>query len=128
MTSSLDLTVSEAKQLSSLSRENGIDKAIGKGTQPFTLWQQLLSAVRERYPFKEDLVFQFLQQVLHLLQSLLRVLWLLPVLQQEEEKYSSQGRYPEVQPCNCSSSCNQPCSSSNAHDRSCSYSSSCDEP
>lgn len=95
MTSSLDLTVSEAKQLGSLSRENGIDKAIRKGTQPFTLLQRLLSAVRKRYPSKEDLVFQFLQQVLQLLQSLPRVLWLLQVLQQEE-KYSSQGRYPEV--------------------------------
>ena len=46
----------EAKQLGSLSREGGIDKAIGKKTQALSLWRRLLSGVRERYPFKEDVV------------------------------------------------------------------------
>lgn len=53
----LDLAGSEAKQLRSLSRETGTDKAIGKETQSFTEWQPLLSVVRERCLFKEDLVF-----------------------------------------------------------------------
>ncbi|GAB0182827.1 ubiquitin carboxyl-terminal hydrolase 4 [Grus japonensis] len=52
--SSLELEGKEAKQLGSLSREGGIDKAIGKKTQALSLWRRLLSSVRERYPFKED--------------------------------------------------------------------------
>ncbi|GAB0208777.1 hypothetical protein GRJ2_003343400 [Grus japonensis] len=54
--SSLELEGREAKQLGSLSREGGIDKAIGKKAQAFSLWRQLLSSVRERYPFREDVV------------------------------------------------------------------------
>ena len=54
--SSLELEGKEAKQLGSLSREGGIDKAIGKKTQALSLWRRLLSGVRERYPFKEDVV------------------------------------------------------------------------
>ncbi|GAB0206560.1 hypothetical protein GRJ2_003121600 [Grus japonensis] len=52
--SSLELEGREAKQLGSLSREGGIDKAIGKKAQALSLWRQLLSSVRERYPFSED--------------------------------------------------------------------------
>ncbi|KAK4811353.1 hypothetical protein QYF61_027582 [Mycteria americana] len=52
--SSLELEGKEAKQLGSLSREGGIDKAIGKGEPALSLWRQLLSAMKERYPFKED--------------------------------------------------------------------------
>ncbi|GAB0189163.1 hypothetical protein GRJ2_001381600 [Grus japonensis] len=54
--SSLELEGREAKQLGSLSREGGIDKAIGKKAQALSLWRQLLSSVRERYPFSEDVV------------------------------------------------------------------------
>ncbi|GAB0209877.1 hypothetical protein GRJ2_003453400 [Grus japonensis] len=54
--SSLELEGREAKQLGSLSREGGVDKAIGKKTQALSLWRQLLSSVRERYPFSEDVV------------------------------------------------------------------------
>ncbi|KAK4817115.1 hypothetical protein QYF61_027978 [Mycteria americana] len=36
--------------------EGGIDKAIGKGAQVLRLWRQLLSGVKERYPFKEDVI------------------------------------------------------------------------
>ncbi|GAB0202691.1 hypothetical protein GRJ2_002734700 [Grus japonensis] len=54
--SSLELEGREAKQLGSLSREGGIDKAIGKGAQALSLWRRLLSSVRERYPFSEDVV------------------------------------------------------------------------
>ncbi|KAM6364484.1 uncharacterized protein J5M81_015745 [Pluvialis apricaria] len=54
--SSLELEGREARQLGSLSREGGIDKAIGKKTQALSLWRQLLSGVRERYPFSEDVV------------------------------------------------------------------------
>ncbi|GAB0209940.1 hypothetical protein GRJ2_003459700 [Grus japonensis] len=44
----------EANQLGSGSKEGGIDKAIGKKAQALSLWRRLLSSVRERYPFKED--------------------------------------------------------------------------
>ncbi|GAB0208039.1 hypothetical protein GRJ2_003269600 [Grus japonensis] len=54
--SSLELEGREAKQLGSLSREGGIDKAIGKKAQAFSLWRRLLSSVRERYPFREDVI------------------------------------------------------------------------
>ncbi|KAM6366561.1 uncharacterized protein FN964_002630 [Alca torda] len=54
--SSLELEGREARQLGSLSREGGIDKAIGKKTQALSLWKRLLSGVRERYPFSEDVV------------------------------------------------------------------------
>ncbi|KAK4806889.1 hypothetical protein QYF61_012610 [Mycteria americana] len=56
--SSLELEGKEAKQLGSLSREGGIDKAIGKGAQALSLWRRLLSAMKERYPFKEDVVYR----------------------------------------------------------------------
>ena len=52
----MELEGREVRQLGSLSREGGIDKAIGKKTQNLSLWRQLLSSVRERYPFKEDFV------------------------------------------------------------------------
>ncbi|KAK4806862.1 hypothetical protein QYF61_012583 [Mycteria americana] len=55
--SSLELEGKEAKQLVSLSREGGIDKAIGKGEPARSLWRRLLSAMKERYPFKEDVVY-----------------------------------------------------------------------
>ncbi|KAK4828266.1 LOW QUALITY PROTEIN: hypothetical protein QYF61_024931 [Mycteria americana] len=55
---SLELEGKEAKQLGSISREGGIDKAIGKGEPARSLWRRLLSAIRERYPFKEDVVFR----------------------------------------------------------------------
>ncbi|GAB0207722.1 hypothetical protein GRJ2_003237900 [Grus japonensis] len=54
--SSLELEGREAKQLGSLSREGGIDKAIGKKAQALSLWRRLLSSMRERYPFSEDVV------------------------------------------------------------------------
>ncbi|GAB0208114.1 hypothetical protein GRJ2_003277100 [Grus japonensis] len=54
--SSLELEGREAKQLGSLSREGGTDKAIGKKAQALSLWRRLLSSVRERYPFSEDVV------------------------------------------------------------------------
>ncbi|KAK4811320.1 hypothetical protein QYF61_024456 [Mycteria americana] len=56
--SSLELEGKEAKQLGSLSREGGTDKAIGKGSPALSLWRRLLSAIRERYPFKEDVVYR----------------------------------------------------------------------
>ncbi|KAK4808525.1 hypothetical protein QYF61_009828 [Mycteria americana] len=55
--SSLELEGKEAKQLGSLSREGGIDKAIGKGEPARSLWGRLLSAMKERYPFQEDVVY-----------------------------------------------------------------------
>ncbi|GAB0201686.1 protein NYNRIN-like [Grus japonensis] len=54
--SSLELEGREAKQLGSLSREGGIDKAIGKKAQALSLWRQLLSSMRERYPFSKDVI------------------------------------------------------------------------
>jgi len=52
----LELEGKEAKQLRSLARDAGIDKAIGKKEQVLSLWRRLLSGVRERYPFSEDFV------------------------------------------------------------------------
>ncbi|KAK4832926.1 hypothetical protein QYF61_026569 [Mycteria americana] len=54
--SSLELEGKEAKQLGSLPREVSIDKAIGKGAQALSLWRRLLSGVKERYPFKSDVI------------------------------------------------------------------------
>ena len=52
----MELEGTEARQLGSLSREGGRDKAIGKKKQNLSLWSRLLSSVRERYPFKEDVI------------------------------------------------------------------------
>ncbi|KAM9591473.1 uncharacterized protein ACIBXB_006269 [Morphnus guianensis] len=52
--SSVELEGKEAKQLGSLSREGGIDKAIGRKTQLLSLWRRLLLGVKERYPFKDE--------------------------------------------------------------------------
>ncbi|KAK4815144.1 hypothetical protein QYF61_017585 [Mycteria americana] len=46
--SSLELAGKEAKQPGSLSREGGINKAIGKEAQALSLWRQLLPGVKER--------------------------------------------------------------------------------
>ncbi|GAB0207437.1 hypothetical protein GRJ2_003209300 [Grus japonensis] len=54
--SSLELEGREAKQLGSLSREGSIDTATVKKTQALSLWRRLLSSVRERYPFREDVI------------------------------------------------------------------------
>ncbi|GAB0206814.1 ubiquitin carboxyl-terminal hydrolase 4 [Grus japonensis] len=54
--SGLELEGREAKQLGSLSKEGGIDKAIGKKAQALSLWRRLLSSGRERYPFSEDVI------------------------------------------------------------------------
>lgn len=56
--SSQQLEGSEAKQLGSLSRERLIDRVIGRGAQVLSLWRRLLAAVKERYPQKEDIVYQ----------------------------------------------------------------------
>ncbi|KAM9591481.1 uncharacterized protein ACIBXB_006278 [Morphnus guianensis] len=52
--SSVELEGKEAKQLGSLSREGGIDKATGRKTQVLRLWRRLLLGVKERYPFKDE--------------------------------------------------------------------------
>ncbi|XP_039240626.1 uncharacterized protein LOC120323903 [Pipra filicauda] len=46
----------EAQQLGSLARDRGIERGIGKEAAIHSLWRRLLSSVRARYPFKEDLV------------------------------------------------------------------------
>ncbi|KAK4823095.1 hypothetical protein QYF61_025833 [Mycteria americana] len=51
ITEPVPLEGGEAKQLGSLSREGGTDKAIGKGAQALSLW-----SVKERYPFEEDVI------------------------------------------------------------------------
>ncbi|KAK4824465.1 hypothetical protein QYF61_015863 [Mycteria americana] len=55
--SSLELEGREAKQVGSLSRQGGIDKEIGKGAEALSLWRRLLSGMKERYPFKEDVIY-----------------------------------------------------------------------
>jgi len=52
----LELEGKEAKQLGSLARDGGIDKAIGKKEQVLSLWRRLLSGVRDRYPFSDDFI------------------------------------------------------------------------
>jgi len=52
----LELEGKEAKQLESLARDGGIDKAIGKKEPVLSLWRRLLSGVRESYPFSDDFV------------------------------------------------------------------------
>ncbi|MCQ4179296.1 hypothetical protein FK518_27370 [Klebsiella pneumoniae] len=54
--SSLELEGREARQLGSLSREAAIDRAIGRESAACSLWRRLLSGVRDRYFFKEDIV------------------------------------------------------------------------
>jgi len=54
--SSLELEGKEAKQLGSLARDGGIDKAVGEKDQVLSLWRRLLSGVRERYPFSDNFV------------------------------------------------------------------------
>jgi len=54
--SSMESEGKEGKQLGSLARDGGIDKAIGKKERVFSLWRRLLSGVRERYPFNDDFV------------------------------------------------------------------------
>jgi len=54
---SLELEGKEAKQLGSLARDGGIDKAIGKNDQVLSVWRRLLSGVRETYPFNDNFVF-----------------------------------------------------------------------
>ncbi|RMC01811.1 hypothetical protein DUI87_21619 [Hirundo rustica rustica] len=46
---------SEARQLGSLSRDVVIDQGIGRTQQTLSLWQRLLTRVRDRYLCKEDL-------------------------------------------------------------------------
>jgi len=55
--SNLELEGREAKELGSLSRQEGTGEVIGKKTQGLSLWRQLLSGMRERYPFSEDVVY-----------------------------------------------------------------------
>ena len=42
--------------MGSLSREEGIDKMIGRGTQVLSLWRRLPLGEKNRYPFKEDII------------------------------------------------------------------------
>uniref|UniRef100_A0A803W2W0 Uncharacterized protein n=1 Tax=Ficedula albicollis TaxID=59894 RepID=A0A803W2W0_FICAL len=46
----------EAQQLGSLAKDREIERGIGKEGGICSLWRRLLSSVRARYPFKEDLV------------------------------------------------------------------------
>ncbi|XP_071886614.1 uncharacterized protein [Anas platyrhynchos] len=55
---SQQLEGNEAKQLGSLSRERLIDRVIGREAQVLSLWRRILKAVKERYPHKEDIVYQ----------------------------------------------------------------------
>ena len=47
----------EARQLGGIARDSAIDRGISTcQNQAFTLWKQMLLAVKERYPFKDDLM------------------------------------------------------------------------
>ncbi|PKU29392.1 ubiquitin carboxyl-terminal hydrolase 4 [Limosa lapponica baueri] len=51
----IDLEGREARQLGNLARYGGTDKATGKKTNTLSLWRQLVSAIKGRYPFKDDM-------------------------------------------------------------------------
>lgn len=61
--SSLDLEGRETKQLGSLYREGGTATVIRKLTQSLSLWKQLLLGVKDRYPFKEDVMGHLRRQI-----------------------------------------------------------------
>ena len=47
----------EARQLGGIARDSAIDRGISTcQNQAFTLWKRMLLAVKERYPFKDDLM------------------------------------------------------------------------
>lgn len=54
--SSQHLEGHEAQQLGSLARDQGIERGIEKEAAICSLWRWLLSSVRARYLFKEDLM------------------------------------------------------------------------
>ncbi|KAM9020100.1 Friend virus susceptibility protein 1-like [Ara ararauna] len=51
-----ELEGSEAKQLGSLAREGGIDKAIAREKRSLSLWKRLLAAMKDRFPKKDDVM------------------------------------------------------------------------
>ncbi|XP_061225245.1 uncharacterized protein LOC133220857 [Neopsephotus bourkii] len=51
-----ELEGTEAKQLGSLAREGGIDKAIAREKKSLSLWRRLLAAVKERFPYKDNVM------------------------------------------------------------------------
>ncbi|GAB0209328.1 hypothetical protein GRJ2_003398500 [Grus japonensis] len=53
---SQELEGREVQQMRSLTRDWGTDKGIGRGATILSLWKQLLSSMKARYPLKEDLV------------------------------------------------------------------------
>ena len=55
---STDLVSMEARQLETLSREGGTDKAISKDENSFPLWTWLLSAMKERYSSRDNVTCQ----------------------------------------------------------------------
>jgi len=54
-TSSQELEGREAQQLGSLVTDKAMDKGIGKKAGILSLWQRLLSSVKDRHPFKKEL-------------------------------------------------------------------------
>ena len=54
---SVSLDSREARQLGGIARDSAIDRGITTcQNQAFTLWKQTLLAIKERYPFKDDLM------------------------------------------------------------------------
>ncbi|KAM9575877.1 uncharacterized protein ACIB01_003549 [Guaruba guarouba] len=47
----------EAKMLGILAGEAGIDRAIAKQKRVLSLWRRLLAAVKERYPYEDDVLY-----------------------------------------------------------------------
>lgn len=54
--SCVELEVREARWLGSPARDAGIGNAVGDRAPPYSFWRRLLSAVKERHPFKEEIV------------------------------------------------------------------------
>ena len=54
---SVSLDSREARQLGGIARDSAIDRGISTcQNQAFTLWKRMLLAVKERYPFKDNLM------------------------------------------------------------------------
>ncbi|TRZ07686.1 hypothetical protein HGM15179_019418 [Zosterops borbonicus] len=78
----------EARQLGSLSRDVVIDQGIRKTQEPLSLWQRLLTSVKDRYLCKEDLqVHQGKWRTMEQGIQCLRELAVLEIIFSEDERF-----------------------------------------
>jgi len=69
----------EACQLGSIAKDSAIDRGISTCLNgAFTLWKKVLLAVKKKYPFKEDLIYEVnrwttMEKCIHYLKELVMV-------------------------------------------------------